>query len=97
MHVPRTQQTVQHVPRLGATGHQRVIHAPVIMTVPLAAKLLSMHLYRQTININRHRLLAMALVVQPQPTTRQLRNGLAQYSPVTVRAEQAHQPRKRGL
>ena len=58
VHLSLPQSQVQHVARLTRRRHDRVVDAPVIVAVPRAARLLSVNLDRQAVDVDDQRLRA---------------------------------------
>ena len=56
MHLPLAQPQVQDVARLPRRRHDRMIHAPVIVAVPGAARLFPVDLDRQAVDVDDQRL-----------------------------------------
>ena len=70
VHLPFAQPQVQDVARLPRRRHDRMIHAPTIVAVPRAARLLPVNLDRQAVDVDHQRLRAPPAAHRLQPPTR---------------------------
>ena len=79
VHLPLAQPQVQDVARLPRRRHDRMIHAPVIVAVPGAARLFPVDLHRQAVDVDDQRLRAPPPAHRLQPPPRQPLQPLAQH------------------
>ena len=97
MHLPLAQPQVQDVARLPRRRHDRMIHAPVIVAVPRAARLFPVNLDRQAVDVDDQRLRTPPPAHRLQPPPRQPLQPLAQHLDALLLRPRRHPPRQRRL
>ena len=95
--LPLAQPQVQDVARLPHRRHDRMIHAPVIVAVPRAARLFPVNLDRQAVDVDDQLLRTPPPAHRLQPPTRQPLQPLAQHLDAILRRPRRHPPRQRRL
>ena len=95
--LPLAQPQVQDVARLPRRRHDRMIHAPVIVAVPRAARLFPVDLDRQAVDVDDQRLRTPPPAHRLQPPPRQPLQPLAQHLDALLRRPRSHPPRQRRL